>query len=107
MLADAEEQFTDCARQRSERFTTGLAAEVYDQHVGVNVISPGLIATLGAVYHNLINEQTKSRETPVEHMAEACLYLVTGDPQENTGAVTYAADVITDNKLEPAKLLAN
>ena len=49
----------------------------------------------------------KSRETPVEHMAEACLYLVTGDPQENTGAVTYAADVITDNKLEPAKLLAN
>ena len=34
-----------------ERFTTGLAAEVYEHGIGVNVISPGLVATPGVVYH--------------------------------------------------------
>ena len=89
-----------------ERFSTGLAAEVYDHDIGVNVISPGLIATPGAVYHNLINEQTKERETPIEHMAEACLHLVTGNARENTGAVTYADTVMRDNGLTAAELLA-
>ena len=28
-----------------ERFTTGLAQEVFDDGIGVNVISPGLVAT--------------------------------------------------------------
>ena len=87
-----------------ERMTTGLAAEVYPQHIGVNVISPGLVATPGAVYHNLITEESQPRVTPVEHMAEACLYLVTGTAQARTGAVTYAADVVADNKLQPAAL---
>jgi NAD(P)-dependent dehydrogenase (short-subunit alcohol dehydrogenase family) len=89
-----------------ERFTTGLAAEVYDHNIGVNVISPGLIATPGAVYHNLISEETKSRETPVEHMAEACLHLATGTARENTGAITYADDIMAEFKLSAAELLA-
>ena len=87
-----------------ERFTTGLAAEVYDHNIGVNVISPGLVATPGAVYHNLINEETKERETPVEHMAEACLHLVTGNAQDNTGAITYADDVMAAEALTAAPL---
>lgn len=89
-----------------ERFTTGLAAEIYDHNIGVNVISPGLIATPGAVYHNLISEETKSRETPVEHMAEACLHLATGNPRENTGAITYADDIMAEFNLSAAELLA-
>ncbi len=89
-----------------ERFSTGLAAEVYDKNIGVNVISPGLVATPGAVYHNLITEETKERETPVEHMAEACLHLVTGTASENTGAVTYADDVVREFNLQPSELLA-
>ena len=88
-----------------ERFSTGLAAEVYEHDIGVNVISPGLIATPGAVYHNLINEETKDRETPVEHMAEACLHLVCGDARENTGAVTYADDIMKAHGLTAAALL--
>ena len=88
-----------------ERFSTGLAAEVYNDDIGVNVISPGLVATPGAVYHNLVTEETQHRVTPVEHMAEACLHLVTGSAQANTGAVTYAADVVADFGLEPAALL--
>ncbi len=39
-----------------ERFTTGLAQEVYENGIGVNVISPGLVATPGVMHHKLINE---------------------------------------------------
>ncbi len=90
-----------------ERMTTGLAAEVYEDNIGVNVISPGLVATPGAVYHNLITAESESRVTPVEHMAEACLHLVTGEARENTGAVTYAADIMSEFNLDAAELLAN
>lgn len=90
-----------------ERFTTGLASEVYSHNIGVNVISPGLVATPGVVHHKLITENTpKERITPVEHMAEACLYLVHGDAQEMTGKITYAADMLKDYSLAPAELIA-
>jgi citronellol/citronellal dehydrogenase len=88
-----------------ERFTTGLATEVRDSGIGVNVISPGLVATPGTIYHHLISEATKDRETPIEHMAEACLRLVHGDPATMSGRITYAADVIKEFGLQPAELV--
>lgn len=88
-----------------ERFTTGLAQELYDDNIGVNVISPGLVATPGAVHHNLINEETKDRETPVEHMAEACLRLCHGDPKEITGRIDYADEVVEEFGLQPKDLI--
>ncbi len=87
-----------------ERFTTGLASEVYDEHIGVNVISPGLVATPGVMHHKLINESNKDRVTPVEHMAEACLRLVHGDPQALTGRIDYADKVMEEFSLEAADL---
>jgi NAD(P)-dependent dehydrogenase (short-subunit alcohol dehydrogenase family) len=88
-----------------ERFTTGLAAEVHDASIGVNVISPGLVATPGVVYHKLINESNEDRVTPVEHMAEACLRLVYGDPSKLSGRITYADDMIKEFNLTPAELI--
>jgi citronellol/citronellal dehydrogenase len=88
-----------------ERFTTGLAQEVYDDNIGVNVISPGLVATPGAVHHKLINEQSKSRVTPVEHMAEACLRLVHGDPRQITGRIDYADQVMKEFALQARELI--
>ncbi len=88
-----------------ERFTTGLAQEVYDAKIGVNVISPGLVATPGVMHHKLINESNKERVTPVEHMAEACLRLVHGDPRRITGRIDYAEQVIDEFGLEPADLI--
>ena len=88
-----------------ERFTTGLAQEVYGKGIGVNVISPGLVATPGVVHHNLINESNKDRVTPVEHMAEACLRLCFGDPNTITGRIDYADQVIEEFELEPAELI--
>ena len=88
-----------------ERFTTGLAQEVYGKGIGVNVISPGLVATPGVVHHKLINDTNRGRVTPVEHMAEACLRLCHGDPAEITGRIDYADQVIEEFKLEPAELV--
>jgi citronellol/citronellal dehydrogenase len=88
-----------------ERFTTGLAAEVYAQHIGVNVISPGLVATPGVVHHKLITQDTPDDAvTPVEDMAEACLRLVHGSAQDFTGLITYADEMISNYKLSPKNL---
>jgi citronellol/citronellal dehydrogenase len=87
-----------------ERFTTGLAAEVYTKGIGVNVISPGLVATPGVVHHKLITEETKDRVVPVENMAEACLRLSYGDPTALTGKITYAVDMIEEFNLTPVAL---
>jgi citronellol/citronellal dehydrogenase len=88
-----------------ERFTTGLAQEVYADKIGVNVISPGLVATPGAVHHNLINDSNRHWVTPVEHMAEACLRLVHGDPRQMTGRIDYADQVMKEFALEARELI--
>ncbi|MEM7077712.1 MAG: SDR family NAD(P)-dependent oxidoreductase [Pseudomonadota bacterium] len=87
-----------------ERFTTGLAQEVYDEGIGVNVISPGLVATPGVLHHKLITEESKDRVTPIEHMAEACLRLCHGDPQQLTGRIDYADEVMAEFSLQPVDL---
>lgn len=88
-----------------ERFTTGLAQELYDENIGVNVISPGLVATPGVMHHKLINDSNKERVTPVEHMAEACLRLVHGDPRALTGRIDYADAVMEEFSLSAADLI--
>ncbi|MEQ8486416.1 MAG: SDR family NAD(P)-dependent oxidoreductase [Pseudomonadales bacterium] len=88
-----------------ERFTTGLAQEVYDQGIGVNVISPGLVATPGVMHHKLINDSNWDIVTPIEHMAEACLRLVHGDPRALTGRIDYADLVMKEFALEPVDLI--
>lgn len=88
-----------------ERFTTGLAQEVFEQNIGVNVISPGLVATPGVLHHKLINDSNKDRVTPVEHMAEACLRLVHGDPRSLTGRIDYADEVMAEFDLTAAELI--
>ena len=88
-----------------ERFTTGLASEVYEDNVSVNVISPGLVATPGVVHHQLINESNEDRVTPVEHMSEACLRLSYSPANEISARITYADEMIAEFKLEPADLL--
>ena len=88
-----------------ERFTTGLAAEVYADNIAVNVISPGLVATPGTVHHKLINEASKDRETPIEVMAEACLRLCHGTAQAVSGRIDYADEVVKEFGLKAADLI--
>ncbi|MEM9623424.1 MAG: SDR family NAD(P)-dependent oxidoreductase [Pseudomonadota bacterium] len=88
-----------------ERFTTGLAQELYDENIGVNVISPGLVATPGVMHHKLINDSNRDTVTPIEHMAEACLRLCHGDAREITGRIAYANDIMEEFSLEAATLI--
>lgn len=88
-----------------ERFTTGLAQELYDENIGVNVISPGLVATPGVMHHQLINEENRDRVTPVEHMAEACLRLCHGDAKALSGRIDYADEVMREFSLQAADLI--
>jgi len=91
-----------------ERCTTGLASEVYEDGIGVNVISPGLVATPGVLHHKLVTADTPKEDvTPVEHMAECCLRLVHGDQSQMTGRIDYANDMMEEFALTPVELLAN
>jgi NAD(P)-dependent dehydrogenase (short-subunit alcohol dehydrogenase family) len=80
-----------------ERFTTGLAAEVWADGIAVNALSPsGLVVTPGVQHHKLDRLTPKERHEPVAYMAEAAHALCTGDPNVLTGRVTYAKAILTD-----------
>jgi NAD(P)-dependent dehydrogenase (short-subunit alcohol dehydrogenase family) len=80
-----------------ERFTTGLAAEAYDDGIAVNVLSPsGLVATPGVVHHGLDRAMPPEALEPVEHMTDAALALCTGDPGTLTGRIAYAKPLLAE-----------
>jgi len=88
-----------------ERFTTGLASEVYDDNIAVNVVSPGLVDTPGVAVHGLINEATKDRVQPIKYIAEAVYRLASGDPKTLTGTINYAEPFLKAQAVEPAELV--
>src|SRR5258708_34759642 len=64
-----------------ERFTTGLASEVYADGVAVNVLSPsGLVPTPGVVFHRLTDGVPADRLEAPDVMAEAAYVPGTGEP---------------------------
>jgi NAD(P)-dependent dehydrogenase (short-subunit alcohol dehydrogenase family) len=80
-----------------ERFSTGLAAEVYADGVAVNALSPSaLVATPGTVFHGLTRGVPEERMEAPEVMAEAALALCSGDPATLTGRVTYARPLLEE-----------
>lgn len=89
-----------------ERFTTGLASEVYDDGIAVNVVSPGLVDTPGVAVHGLINERTKDRVQPIEYIAEAVYRLASGDQKKMTGRIDYAEPLLKELELKPSALVA-
>jgi len=88
-----------------ERFSTGLAAEVYDQNVAVNAISPGLVATPGTVFHHLVNEQNKDIQSPVEAISEAVCFIARSEPKVITGRVDQIQPFMSEFKLDPEPLI--
>ncbi len=89
-----------------ERFSTGLASEVYGDGIAVNVVSPGLVDTPGVAVHGLINEMTKNRVQPIKYIAEAVYRLASGDPKTMTGRVDYAEPFLKELGLQPTELVA-
>src|SRR5580692_9364938 len=63
-----------------ERFSTGLAAELYADNIAVNALSPNkVVPTAGTLFHHLTTEDDPEAEPP-SVMAEASLMLCSGDP---------------------------
>jgi citronellol/citronellal dehydrogenase len=79
-----------------ERFSTGLAAELYADNIAVNALSPNqVVPTPGTVFHHLTTEDDPNNEAPAV-MAEAALMLCHRPPHDLTGRITYSQDLLTE-----------
>jgi NAD(P)-dependent dehydrogenase (short-subunit alcohol dehydrogenase family) len=79
-----------------ERFSTGLAAELYADNIAVNALSPTrVVPTPGTLYHGLTTQDDPAAEPPAV-MAEAALMLCHADPQTLTGRVTYSQELLAE-----------
>jgi citronellol/citronellal dehydrogenase len=79
-----------------ERFSTGLAAELYPDNVAVNALSPNrVVPTAGTVFHHLTTWDDPAAE-PSAVMAEAALMLCHRDPRSLTGRVAYSQDLLAE-----------
>ncbi|MGO8960345.1 MAG: SDR family NAD(P)-dependent oxidoreductase [Streptosporangiaceae bacterium] len=80
-----------------ERFSTGLAAELYPDHIAVNALSPTkVVPTPGTIYHHLTTGDDDPNAEPTSVMAEAALMLCHRDPQSLTGRVTYSQELLAE-----------
>lgn len=79
-----------------ERFSTGLAAELYADGVAVNALSPSkVVPTPGTLYHNLTTQDDPNAEPPAV-MAAAALALCSAPATELTGRIAYSQALLTE-----------
>ena len=80
-----------------ERFTQGLAQEVYQYGISVAAVSPSqVVATPGTIYHKLVTGIDDPRGEPPELMAKAALLLATEPLDKVTGRVTYSQAILKE-----------
>jgi citronellol/citronellal dehydrogenase len=80
-----------------ERFTQGLAAEVYEHGVSVTCVSPSLVvATPGVLHHKLVRSKDDPNAEPESMMADAALLLATAPLDQITGRVTYSQQILKE-----------
>ena len=78
-----------------ERFTQGLASEVYQYGVSVTSVAPSqVVPTPGTVYHRLVSGLDDPRGEPPLLMAQAALLLATEPLDRVTGRVTYSQQIL-------------
>jgi citronellol/citronellal dehydrogenase len=80
-----------------ERFTQGLAAEVYQYGISVTCVSPSqIVPTPGTVYHRLVKSIDDPRGEHPLLMAKAALLLATEPLERITGRVTYSQQILKE-----------
>lgn len=80
-----------------ERFSQGLAAEVYKDGVTVACVSPSqVVPTPGTVHHRLVRGLDDPRGESPELMAKAALLLATEPLDKVTGRVTYSQEILKE-----------
>jgi citronellol/citronellal dehydrogenase len=79
-----------------ERFSTGLAAELYADDIAVNALSPTkVVPTPGTLFHHLTSEDDPNNEPP-SVMAEAALRLCSAEPKALTGRIAYSQELLAE-----------
>ena len=79
-----------------ERFSTGLAAELYPDNIAVNALSPTrVVPTPGTIFHHLTTEGDPRSEPPAV-MAEAALLLCHREPRTLTGRIAYSQELLAE-----------
>ncbi len=85
------------AKAAIERFSQGLAEEVYQHGISVTAISPSVgVATPGTVYFKLVSGPDDPEAEPAELMAKAVLLLATEPVDKVTGRVTYSQAILKE-----------
>jgi citronellol/citronellal dehydrogenase len=80
-----------------ERFTQGLAQEVYGYGVSVSCLAPSqVVPTPGTVYFKMVASMDDPRGEPPEVMARACLLLASEPLDKVTGRVTYSQQILQE-----------
>lgn len=80
-----------------ERFTQGLAQELYGNGITVAAVSPSqVVPTPGTVFHKLVTGMDDPRGEPPEYMAKAALLLATEPLDKVTGRVTYSQTILKE-----------
>ncbi|HAL46549.1 MAG: SDR family NAD(P)-dependent oxidoreductase [SAR202 cluster bacterium] len=80
-----------------ERFTQGLAQEVYQYGISVTCVSPSqVVPTPGTVFHNLVTGMDDPRGEDPNLMAKSSLLLATEPLDKVTGRVTYSQEILKE-----------
>ena len=80
-----------------ERFTQGLAIEVYDNGISVTSLAPSqVVATPGTVFHNLVTGMDDPLSESPELMAKAALLLASVPLDLVSGRVTYSQQILME-----------
>ncbi len=80
-----------------ERFTQGLASEVYQYGISVTALSPSqVVPTPGTVHHRLVSGLDDPRGEPPILMAKAALLLATEPCERVSGRVTYSQQILRE-----------
>ena len=80
-----------------ERFSQGLAQEVYQYGISVTCVSPSqVVPTPGTVFHNLVTGIDDPRGEHPDLMAKSALLLATEPIDRVTGRVTYSQQILKE-----------
>ena len=80
-----------------ERFSKGLAQEIYEYGISVTALSPSqVVPTPGTIFHHLVTGPDDPRGENPRLMADAALILATEPLEKISGRVTYSQQLLAE-----------
>jgi NAD(P)-dependent dehydrogenase (short-subunit alcohol dehydrogenase family) len=80
-----------------ERFTQGLAEEVYPHGVTVAALSPSqVVVTAGVIFHESVFDRDEAQTEPADTMARAVVLLASEPLDRVTGRVCYSQQILRE-----------